>query len=172
MKIYWKKITKQNFLITMLIATLVSFPAFAYTDKNFKDYKHCHCPKEMKQKMDNMMKEIGITPEQKQKLDAIKEESRSKSEPVLKCLMEKKRAQMQYLMTPQANKDQALAQEKEISRLQEQLAEIRINSIFEMKNVLTPEQQQKFAEIQQKRMKECPEEHTRLQKPGGMEPMY
>jgi Spy/CpxP family protein refolding chaperone len=160
MSIQWKKTA----LITTMIFTLSSFSAFAQQGPGMKS--GMRSPEMMKQRCETMMKELGVTPEQKQKLDAIMQESMTQAEPVMKSIREKKKALMQYMMTSQATKEQALCMAKEINDLKYQLEQIRINSMFEAKCVLTPEQQQKFIELHQKKMMKF------KQKPSGMMPSH
>ncbi|MDD3012262.1 MAG: periplasmic heavy metal sensor [Candidatus Gastranaerophilales bacterium] len=146
MDIQWKKIT----FITALILTLFSFPSWAVEGQYPKQCKPG--TEMMKQHYESMLKELGVTADQKQKLDAIMQESRIQAEPVRKCMWEKKQALMQYIFSSQATKEQALCKAKEITDTKYQLEEIFINGMFKAKCILTPEQQQKFIELHQKKM--------------------
>jgi len=148
----WKKFT----LITALVFALSSSSVFAAGGQDMKSGKPPCPPEMMKQHYESMMKELGVTTEQKQKLDAIMQESRTQAEPVAKCMWEKKKALMQYIFSSQATKEQALCKAKEITDTKYQLEEIFINGMFKAKCVLTPEQQQKFVELHQKKMMERP----------------
>jgi|GEM_PF-2725161 len=154
---------KKAAFITALILTLFSFPSFAVEGQS----PTMDRPDMMKHHYESMMKELGVTPEQKQKLDAIMQESRTQADPLIKSMREKKRALMQYILTPQATKEQALCQAKEITDMKYQLEQIFINGMFKAKCILTPEQQQKFAELHQKKMMQF-EQKYRGQKPSGM----
>ncbi len=163
MEINFKKISLNSILVIALLFNLTSAKVLAHCCNPNSGYKgHCHC--NMKQKMDEMFTEIGVTPEQKQKIDAIMQDSRTKEQAIHKCMHEKKKALMQYMMTSEATKAQALSQEKEIECLHNQLAEIRINSVFETKKILTPQQQRKMAEFHQKHIAEFEKKHEEFYK--------
>lgn len=148
MGINLKKIILNSFLAIALLFNLASLRVFAHCIDDCTCKKHC--PQEMKQRMDEIFAEIGVSIEQRQKIDTIMQDSRTKEQLVHKCMHEKKKTLMQYLTDSQATKAQALIYTKEISCLHNQLSEIRIDSIFEVKKILTPQQQQKMAEYHKK----------------------
>lgn len=159
MKINLKKTITYSFLIAALILNLGSMQAFASHNGHCCNYHQHHC--KMKAKMDKMFEKIGVNPCQKQKIDSIFEASKATAEPILKCKMEKKKALMQYLTSPQATKEQAMAMEQEITCIHEKLAEIHINTMFEIRQILTPEQLQKMAKYHQEHMDEFFKHHAK-----------
>jgi Spy/CpxP family protein refolding chaperone len=146
MKNNWTKLA----LISALILNFMSLPAFAAEGQTVKS--RGLASESMKMHCETMMKELGITDEQKQKLDLIMSETKTQADPVAKCMMEKKKALMQYIFSSQANKEQAMCKAKEIADLKYQLEGIMINGMFQAKCILTPAQQQKFVELYQNRM--------------------
>lgn len=147
MVIQWKKLT----FISALILSLSSMSAFA---QNVQPQPMPPKSDMMKQHYQNVVKELGLTADQKQKLDVIMQETRTQADPISRSIMEKRRALNQYIFSPQATKEQALTQARDISNLRYQLEETKINAMFKAKCVLTPAQQQKFAELHQRKMME------------------
>ena len=169
MKNTTKQLLGQIAIISALLLSF-SFPAFAQDNQNSCKMKpnqpmmmgkHCM----MQKKFDDLLTQAGVTPEQKQKIDVIWQQARTQSEPIMLSLREKRKALFDYISSPQANKDQALAQLKDISQLQYQLESIRINSMFQVKCILTPEQQQKLTQLIQEKMKK----HEQQEKSCPME---
>ena len=172
MKINLKKIALNSILATVLLLPVTSLQSFAHCGhchnnghKQCKNGGHKHA--DMKKKIDAMFTEIGVNCEQKQKIDAIMQDSKTKEKALHQCMHEKKKALGQYMMTPQATKEQALCLANGIDELHKQMHEIHINTFFEMKQVLTPAQQQKMAEYHQKHMAEFEKKHEQYHKTHG-----
>jgi len=168
MKINLQKVAINSFLAAALFFNLGSVQVFAHCGHcqgDFKGGEPCHS--KMKKEMDKMFAEIGVNCEQKKQIDCIMQNSKAQSRPIRKCMREKKKALMQYMMTPQATQEQALCMENEISEMHKQIHAIRINTFFEMKKVLTPCQQQKMADYHQKHMAEFEKKHEQYHKAHG-----
>ena len=149
----------QVFAVMALMLSLCSFPVMA------QDRDGCKCMSghhKMHEKFESMLTQAGVTPDQKQKLDAIWQQAKTQADPIRTSLFEKKKALFEYISCPQATKEQALSQAQAISQLQLQLETIRINSMFQAKCVLTPDQQQKLSQLikteMQKHKMPCPVE--------------
>lgn len=160
MEINWKKYIFSSILATTFLFNVAYLPTFAYcADGGYAVDEPCHC--HMKKRMDAMFTEIGINCQQKQQIDCIIQASKEKEDTLRKCKHEKKQALWQYMMTSQATKEQALCMENEISELHKQLHELRINTFFDIKNILTPCQQQKMHEYHQKHKAEFKKRHKK-----------
>lgn len=107
-----------------------------------------------KQEMDKFLTEIGVTADQKKRMEAIHNDTKAQMKPLITSMFEQRKALMQYMATPAATEDQALAKEQAIEDIQGKMAQVRIQSMFKMKSVLTPEQQQKIAARMQQKMQE------------------
>jgi len=150
----WKKIS----FVSALILSMSFSQAFAQSSSSSassgasKSTTSNTRPEIMRKGSEDMMKNLGLTTEQKQKIDAIMQASKTQADPIMQSIREKKSALMQYLFTSQATKEEALCKAKEITDLKYQLEGIWIDSILKAKCILTTEQQQKFLELHQKRM--------------------
>jgi periplasmic protein CpxP/Spy len=149
MSFRWKKAS----FISALILGLSFSQTFAQTSTS-PSPKPLAGPGMMKPPCENMMNQLGLTADQKQKIDAIMQASKAQADPIMQSMREKKTALMQYLFTPQATKEQALCKAKEISDLKYQLEGVFIDGILKAKCILTPAQQQKFLQLHQRKMME------------------
>ena len=169
MEILNNKILGQILIISALVLSFCSLPVMAQDNqcgcKPEPDHYKMHC--KMHEKFDDLLTQAGVTPDQKQKIDAIWQQSRTQAEPIKTCLHEKMKALFDYISCPQANKDQALAQAKAISDLKLQLETIRINAMFQAKCILTSDQQQKLSQLIKEKMqkyeKRCPHDMSPME---------
>lgn len=91
-----------------------------------------------------MVKELGLSPEQGQKVKSTMEQGRAQSQPLREQLKTKRKAMMQYLQTPNATEAGARALNSDINDLQRRLSEIRLKTWFSIRSQLNPEQLQKL----------------------------
>ncbi|WP_303675093.1 Spy/CpxP family protein refolding chaperone [Vampirovibrio chlorellavorus] len=106
-----------------------------------------HSPDERHQQM---MKELGLSPEQGQKVKSAMEQGRAQSQPLREQLKTKRKAMMQYLQTPNATEAGARTLNSDINDLQRRLSEIRLKTWFSIRSQLNPEQLQKLQALKAK----------------------
>jgi Spy/CpxP family protein refolding chaperone len=99
-----------------------------------------------------MMAELGITSEQKAKLDTLRQQRQSQVRPLMEQVRTKRTSLRTYLQSPDANPTEARARQQELSRLESSLQDQRLQAWFDMRQVLTPDQRQKMQAKQQERM--------------------
>lgn len=104
-------------------------------------------PAEREKRRQYFIKALGLSPDQAQKIQAIKQQGREQSKVLDQQLHTKRQALMQYLQSPTANESQARAMNAEINTLQKQLSELRLKSWFSMRAIMTPEQLQKMKQL-------------------------
>lgn len=97
-----------------------------------------------------MMKELGLSPEQGQKVKSVMEQGRAQSKALREQLKAKRQAMMQYLQNPKATESGARSLNGDINDLQRQLSEIRLKTWFNLRAHLNPEQLQKLQAIKAK----------------------
>lgn len=145
---------KHNFtkaaLISALIINLFTNSVFAAEGQTGRT--RGTLPESMNIRTETMATELGLTQEQKQRLDQVMNDTRTQAEPIIKCMCEKRKALIQSIFCSQTTKDQALCKAKEIAELKYQLEGIMIDGLMQAKCVLTPTQQQKFVELYQNKM--------------------
>jgi periplasmic protein CpxP/Spy len=98
-----------------------------------------------------MMEQLGLSAEQKQKVKALMEQGKSQSQALNQQLKTKRQAMMQYLQSPNASEATARSMNAEISDIQKNLSELRLKTWFGMRSILTPEQLQKLNQMKGKR---------------------
>jgi Spy/CpxP family protein refolding chaperone len=105
---------------------------------------------------------LDLTPKQARELKEIRQRARQDAQALHTQIRAKHQALATYLTSPNATERGALALQKEINELQGRMGEIRIRTWFDMREKMTPEQIQKFAELRGQRAKPGPR--------GGLQP--
>lgn len=108
-------------------------------------------PAEHNGRREMMQQKLGLTDAQVKALESARSADREKASQLKSQLMNKKKALMQYMGSTNANKAQAMTMQDEILRLEKQLSEMRINSWFDMREILTPEQLETMKTMREKR---------------------
>ncbi len=119
---------------------------------------------------EKMFEQLGLTDAQKEQMKALREGNKEAGKALHQELRAKRKALMKYMSSPDATKEQALSLSREVDKIQGQLSEKRINSWFEMRSILTPEQREKFAQIAEQKKKQWQArkgQKRQGQKPGG-----
>jgi Spy/CpxP family protein refolding chaperone len=106
-----------------------------------------------------MMDELGLTPDQASKIKNIREQNHSQAKSIHDQLQDKRRDLMEYMSSDNADPGKAKAMQQEIDQLQNQLSTLRMNTWFEMKKNLTPEQLTKMQALR--------EQHKQNRGPGA-----
>lgn len=154
---------KTIWVAVMLIAALVATGAtscFAYGGgecaKGGKDDAKCA---EMKQKM---VKELGLTPEQDKKLEENRTAQREQMKGLREAIKANKTALDEAMKKPGVTRAEVEPIVTEMKALNAKMLDQRIDGIFAVKQILTPEQ---FAKFQEKTHKKWGEKHGK----GGHE---
>lgn len=98
------------------------------------------------QKLDKLMQELDLTPEQSQQVEAIQEESKEIAED-LKEQMRSQREEMKSLMASDADAEEIRAQYQEAQSLRQELGNNRFETMLRVREVLTSEQRAEMAEL-------------------------
>jgi Spy/CpxP family protein refolding chaperone len=96
------------------------------------------------------MQEMGFTQEQMDQIKAIQQKAHSQAQPLKQTLEQKRKEMMEYVSSPGATEAQALSKQREFAQLQNQLSELRIKTWFKMKDVMSPEQLQRYTQLHQR----------------------
>jgi Spy/CpxP family protein refolding chaperone len=102
----------------------------------------------------SFLKDLNLSEEQREKLKTMMQEGREKNHALREKSKGRYRAMMDYMADPAATEAKALEMQRDIQADQAKMSELRIQSWFKMRSVLTPEQlqqvQAKFKEHQTK----------------------
>ena len=90
---------------------------------------------------------LNLTPEETQKIQTLREGFFKETLPLRNDLMSKKLELRSLWLQTNPDEEKILAKEKEISALRAQLGERAIKNRFEMRQILTPEQQAQLANL-------------------------
>jgi Spy/CpxP family protein refolding chaperone len=97
--------------------------------------------------MREFARKVGLSAEQKQRVEAIQKESEDQSMPLYQKMMTERKALSDYLASPQATEQEALTRQSAMNDLCQQISQLRLAAMFRVKSILTPEQQQKAATV-------------------------
>jgi len=98
----------------------------------------------------NLMEELDLTAAQRNQLQSIRSEYQPR-------LMEQKEAlsdayeTLRDMMTDDASTSEVRRQHQQVQALRQEMSDLRFESMLEMREVLTPEQREEFAELMEDR---------------------
>ena len=95
-------------------------------------------------------KGLGLSEEQRTQMKALREASRAKMDELRAQIKVKSEALGQEMESPQADQAKAQSIVKEINALQAEMTSARVENLFKVKAILTPEQFAKFQENHKK----------------------
>jgi Spy/CpxP family protein refolding chaperone len=140
-----------NFIVCTLAGGLLFITAFpAHAEDRGGQMAPPAKDAQMEKDMAAGEKAAGISQEQREKMKALREEFQKKQKPLREQIKAKHEALRQELDS--ANPDRAKAETiaKEMNDLQGQAASNRIDEVFKLRTILTPEQFQKLREFHEK----------------------
>ncbi len=103
------------------------------------------------QKWEKMLQQLDLTPQQTEKIDAIKAESRQEYA-ALREEMRDSQEQMRSLLSSDASSNELRQQHQEMQRLRQKISDRRFETMLEIREVLTPEQRAQMAQLRRDRL--------------------
>lgn len=100
--------------------------------------------------IDKLTEQLDLSPEQSEQIEAIREQSQTDSQALVEQL-QTNRQQMQSFLTSDADPEQLRANHQDGQNLRQQLSDIRLETMLEIREVLTPEQRTQMAELMAQR---------------------
>jgi Spy/CpxP family protein refolding chaperone len=97
-----------------------------------------------------IIEQLNLSQEQTQELVSIREKYKPRFRS-LREQMRKAHEEMRQMMTGNVSQAELRAKNEEINQLNQKIDELRFESLLEMREVLTPEQRQEFAQIMEQR---------------------
>lgn len=113
-----------------------------------------------KQELEHFMEEVGVSSEQKTKLQTVVRETKAQIAPIVERLFAQTHQLIDYAASPNATETETLTRAKELENLRSEITPIRVKALFKMKSILGAKQQEKFAEHIQVGMKEFQQKLT------------
>ncbi len=98
------------------------------------------------QKMERLLQQLDLTPEQSQQIEAIQADSETTAQE-LRQQIQTQHQQMRSLMTSDATTDELRAQYQQAQDLHQQMGNNRFETMLQIREVLTPEQRAEIAEL-------------------------
>ena len=105
--------------------------------------------KKWEQKVEKFHKDLGLTPQQEQQLKAQREQYRAQKQALFGQIKEKTEQMQAELQKPDMNEAKVKQLHAELQSLRSKAADTRLDSVLAVRQVLTPEQFQKFNEKKQ-----------------------
>lgn len=133
--------------VVFIAGSVFAFGGCGYSGKEGKDSKECAKKGEMK-------KDLGLTAEQDKKLEAQREACRKDGKALHEAMEAKKEELKAAIAKPGSTKAQVEPIVNELKALQAQMTDKRVEGIFAVKAILTPEQFAKLEAMKDKHMKE------------------
>lgn len=99
--------------------------------------------------MKKLLEQLDLTPEQSTKIEEIQEQAQSDNEALFQE-MRTNREEMRSLFTSDASPEELRQQHQKIQALRQQLGSSRFETMLEVREILTPEQRTKMAELIEK----------------------
>lgn len=130
----------KKFLLPALIAASMTIAAPALADPGGHGGRHHGKADGANGPVMKMFDRLNLTADQKTRLKAIKDRYATATKAQHQSLKTKWKELSTLMKSAGANRDAALAKQREINVIQAQLAESRVNAWFEARAVLTPEQ--------------------------------
>lgn len=96
---------------------------------------------------------LNLTPEQTQQMQAVRQQYQGRMEQTRNQL-QAARQEMKQLMSSGASDSQVQAKFREVQELQNQMANLRFESMMAMRSILTPEQRQQLTTQMQQRQQQ------------------
>jgi Spy/CpxP family protein refolding chaperone len=101
-------------------------------------------------RMGRMFEQLNLSAEQQQQIESIHEQRKASSEG-LREQMRAAKEEMRSLQASNASAEQMRQQHQKIQQLHQQMSDQRFETMLQVREVLTPEQQAKLAELKPER---------------------
>ena len=100
----------------------------------------------MGNRMNKLLQQLELSPEQSQQIETIQQQFRSENEPLWQE-MQANRQQMRSLLTSETSAEELRQQHQQAQSLHQQLSDNRFETMLQIREVLTPEQRTQLAEM-------------------------
>lgn len=118
------------------------------------------------QRQERFRQELNLTPEQTEQIDQIREQGKQAKQ-VQREEFRAAREKMQTLMASDASDDELRAQHQVMQDLRREMGEARFENKLKIRQVLTPEQRTKMAELKKQRKGRWGDRRGRRHHQGG-----
>lgn len=155
------KTNVKTVVAVIVVAAFIAGNAFAETGCNFPGQRD----KNPKAK-DAITRELNLSADQQSRLEKERTANREAMETLRSALKEKKRELQDAITKPDITKQQVEPILAQIKKLQSDMAEKRVDGIFAVKGILSPEQ---FAKLQSMKDKKMQAGHKKRNRKGRRE---
>lgn len=131
----------KNTMIVLIAALMISHVSFAAAEENKGENQ-----KHFRQRIEKMMEELNLTPEQREQIKEQRSQYRGTSKELRSLLRKKEKDLKDEFEKESTDKEKVKYIAGDIKELQAKLIDQRIQSILAMKETLTPQQYKIFHE--------------------------
>jgi len=139
----------QVIMAMLIVSTLIALPAFCEGYPHHKGQQGGN----FENKMAEIEKKLGLTPEQDKLLKEAKSAHRAEMESLKQAMGAKHKELQAEIAKPGVTKQQLEPIANQIKALQSQMVDRRIDGILKIKYILSPEQFQKLESLKEERHK-------------------
>ncbi|WP_299415590.1 Spy/CpxP family protein refolding chaperone [Acaryochloris sp. IP29b_bin.148] len=125
------------------------FPSYVVAQEN-SETEQPGKEEKRQQRREQFRQELNLTPEQTEQIDQIREQG-SQAKEATREEFRAAREKMQTLMASDASDDELRAQHQVLQDLHQQMGDARFENKLQIRQVLTPEQRAKMAELKKQR---------------------
>ncbi|MFH1772042.1 MAG: periplasmic heavy metal sensor [Candidatus Omnitrophota bacterium] len=132
--------------VVLAAAAFLIVQGFAFAEGLSEEKSYREKKEQREETMKKVMDEIGLTEPQREQIKEYRSQHKEVSGQLRMELKEKKKQLREELTKTDSNEAALRGLADEIKRIQGQIIDHKIESILEMKKIMTPEQYQKFKE--------------------------
>lgn len=134
----------------LTVTPLVFSEDIPQEDETLRQEMRAKFKAKMEERIKEIHKELGLSPEQQQKLDAHREQQSKDREEFFSQMRAKRKELAQELQNPELNMDRINAIHAQTKEMMNQKADKKLEHILYVRQVLTPEQFSKFMGLMEK----------------------
>lgn len=144
----------KTIMAVIIVATFIAGNVFAEAECGLTGQRDKHSKAK-----DTITRELNLSTDQQNRLEQEKTAHREAMETLRNTLKEKKRELQDAIAKPGTTKQQVEPILTQIKKLQADMADKRVDGIFAVKGILTPEQFAKLQSIKEKKMQTGHKKH-------------
>ena len=137
----------KKFAITLVMTLLITGSIPLWSEEGEAKEEERKGPRKWEQKMEMLFKELNLSEEQAAQVKKIKAEQHQKLRELREAKKEKRKQLGEILQKQDATRESVAPYVRELKEIQARMMDERINGIFAVKEVLSPEQFAKFQKV-------------------------
>ena len=137
----------KKIVITLVMTLLITGSIPLWSEEGKAKEEERKGPRKLEQKMEMLFKELNLSEEQAAKVKKIKADQHQKLRGLRETRKEKRKQLGEVLQKQETTRESVAPYVQELKEIQSRMMDERINGIFAVKEVLSPEQFAKFQKV-------------------------